>query len=72
MPRPMTFLAAHAPDGLLAPGGLMGTSHRFFFLRSADEKLLFDAYRRKTSKVVPYKMGSGAALGAFRVIVGRH
>ena len=26
----MTFLAAHAPDGLLAPGGLLGTSHRFF------------------------------------------
>ena len=31
MPRPMTFLAAHAPDGLLAPGGLLGTSHRFLF-----------------------------------------
>ena len=27
----MTFLAAHAPDGLLAPGGLLGTSHRFLF-----------------------------------------
>ena len=29
MPRPMTFLNAHAPNGLLAPGGLLGTSHRF-------------------------------------------
>ena len=27
----MTFLDAHAPDGLLAPGGLLGTSHRFLF-----------------------------------------
>ena len=31
MPRPMMFLAAHAPDGLLAPVGLLGTSHRFLF-----------------------------------------
>ena len=27
----MTFLDAHAPDGLLAPVGLLGTSHRFLF-----------------------------------------
>ena len=27
----MTFLAAHAPDGLLAPVGLLGTSRRFLF-----------------------------------------
>ena len=27
----MTFLVAHAPDGLLAPGGFTGTSHRFLF-----------------------------------------
>ena len=33
---------------------------------------MFDAYRRKASKVVPYKMGSRAALGASRVLVGRH
>ncbi len=31
MPRPMMFLVAHAPDGLLAPGGFTGTSHRFLF-----------------------------------------
>ena len=28
---PMMFLDAHAPDGLLAPVGLLGTSHRFLF-----------------------------------------
>ena len=33
---------------------------------------IFDAYRRKASKVVPCKMGSRAALGASRVLVGRH
>ena len=27
----MMFLAAHEPDGLLAPGGLLDTSHRFLF-----------------------------------------
>ena len=32
----------------------------------------FVASSRKVSKLVPYKMGSGAALGAFRVLVGRH
>ena len=30
------------------------------------------ASRRKASKVVPYRMGIGAALGTFRVFVGRH
>ena len=27
----MTFLAAHAPDGLLAPKGFPGASHSFLF-----------------------------------------
>ena len=31
MPRPMMFLAAHAPDRLLAPGGLLEIFHRFLF-----------------------------------------
>ena len=30
------------------------------------------ASRCKASKVIPYRMGSRAALGTFRVFVGRH
>ena len=53
------------PEGYWEP--LIGS-----YLRLAEEALLFEVSRRKTAKVVPYKMGSGAALGAFRVLVGRH
>ena len=47
---------------------------KFKIVTKAQRELqkIFDAYRRKASKVVPYKMGSGAALGASRVLVGRH
>ena len=38
----MTFLAAHAPDGLLAPEGFLGTSHRFLFKIGEQSTTLLD------------------------------
>ena len=52
----MTFLVAHAPDGLLALGGVAGTSHRF----------LFKIGGRNTTTVT--KIGSGSEKERIRVL----
>ena len=61
----MMFLAAHAPDGLLAPGGFLGTSHRFLFKIGRQ-----NTTSRKVSKLVSYKVGCRVALGVSEVLVG--
>ena len=47
----MTFLAAHAPDGLLAPGGLLGTSHRLLFKISGRNTIRSGPFPGRLSKL---------------------
>ena len=56
----MTFLVAHAPDGLLAPRGFTGTSHRFFFKIGG----------RNTTARYPHRDLSAPISGCLRYLQG--